>query len=60
MTNPIQETNTPTAMKPIEKGCDRSLRMTIAKAVWDAAVPQPETKPLPPKAGGPFQFLTKS
>ena len=28
VTNPIQETNIPTVMKPIEKGYDRSVRMT--------------------------------
>ena len=34
--------------------------LTIAKALWDAVVPQPEPKLLPPKAGGLFQFLTKN
>ncbi|HPR35754.1 MAG TPA: glycosyltransferase [Anaerolineaceae bacterium] len=34
--------------------------LTIAKALWDAVVTQPEPKLLPPKAGGPFQFLTKN
>jgi hypothetical protein len=34
--------------------------LTVAKAMWDAVIPQPEPKLLPPKAGGPFQFLSKS
>lgn len=34
--------------------------LTVAKAMWDAVIPQPEPKLLPPKAGGPFQFLTKN
>ncbi len=34
--------------------------LTVAKAMWDVAIPQTEPKLLPPKAGGPFQFLTKN
>ena len=34
--------------------------LTIAKALWDAVVTQAEPKLLPPKADGPFQFLTKN
>ena len=34
--------------------------LTVAKALWDAGSIQPEPKLLPPKAGGPFQFLMKN
>ncbi|HOZ37983.1 MAG TPA: hypothetical protein PLH64_04450 [Anaerolineaceae bacterium] len=34
--------------------------LTVARAMWDAVILQPEPKLLPPKAGGPFQFLTKN
>lgn len=34
--------------------------LTVAKAMWDAVIPQPEPKLLPPRAGGPFQILNKN
>ena len=34
--------------------------LVVAKAMWEAEIPQQEPKLLPPKAGGPFQFLSKS
>jgi len=34
--------------------------LVVAKAMWEAVIPQQEPKLLPPKAGGPFQFLSKS
>ena len=34
--------------------------LVVARAMWEAVIPQPEPKLLAPKAGGPFQFLSKS